>query len=122
MAATGTRFRRAGDEHSYFDEKFGRDQTEWMKCFCAFLLGRRAYRIFAGSLLEPDLVDGLRVWQFPVVLGTGKRLFRGRAIPLTFRLVESLQTPPGAVLHVFERAGKLRYGEVEAGRETRVFD
>ena len=74
------------------------------------------------TLLEHDLVDTLRIWQFPVVLGTGKRLFGEGASPAAFRLVESQQTPAGAVLHVYERAGKLRYGEVEVGQETRVFD
>jgi len=65
------------------------------------------------TLLKHDLLDTLRIWQFPVVLGTGKRLFGEVAIPLAFRLVESQQTSAGAVLHVYERAGKLRYGEVE---------
>lgn len=74
------------------------------------------------TLLRHDLVDALRIWQFPVVLGTGKRLFGEGAIPVAFRLVESRQTPAGAVLHVYERAGKLRYGEVEVGQETRHFD
>jgi dihydrofolate reductase len=74
------------------------------------------------TLLEHDLVDTLRIWQFPVVLGTGKRLFGKGAIPVAFRLVDSQQSPAGAVLHVYERAGKLRYGEVEVGQETRLFD
>jgi dihydrofolate reductase len=74
------------------------------------------------TLLRHDLVDTLRLWQFPVVLGAGKRLFGEGAIPVAFRLVESEQTSAGAVLHVYERAGKLRYGEVEVGRETRVLD
>jgi len=74
------------------------------------------------TLLQNDLVDTLRIWQFPVVLGSGKRLFGGGTIPLSFRLTSSLQSPAGAVLHVYERAGKLRYGEVEVGQETRVFE
>jgi dihydrofolate reductase len=74
------------------------------------------------TLLEHDLVDVLRIWQFPVVLGTGKRLFGKGAIPRAFRLVESQQTAAGAVLHVYERAGQLRYGEAEVGKETRVFE
>jgi hypothetical protein len=28
----------------------------------------------------------------------------------------------GAVLHVYERAGGLKYGEVEVGQETVIFD
>jgi len=74
------------------------------------------------TLLKHDLVDTLRLWQFPVVIGTGKRLFGEGAIPAGFRLVESNFTATGAVLHVYERAGALRYGEVEVGRETMLFD
>ena len=74
------------------------------------------------TLLRCDLVDTLRVWQFPVVLGTGKRLFGAGAIPRAFRLVDTRQAATGAVLHVYERAGSLSYGEVEVGQETVIFD
>lgn len=74
------------------------------------------------TLLRHDLVDALRIWTFPVVLGTGKRLFGEGAIPRTFRLAESQTTATGAVLHVYERVGGVRHGEVEVGRETVVFD
>lgn len=74
------------------------------------------------TLLRHDLVDTLRIWQFPVVLGTGKRLFGEGTIPLGFRLVDTQFTTTGAVLHVYERTGALRYGEVEVGQETVVFD
>jgi dihydrofolate reductase len=74
------------------------------------------------TLLESDLVDTLRLWQFPVVLGTGKRLFGAGTIPGRYRLVETQQTDAGAVLHVYERAGDLEYGEVEVGQETVLFD
>ena len=74
------------------------------------------------TLLKHDLVDTLRIWQFPVVVGTGKRLFGEGARPGTFKLVETQTTGPGAVLHVYERAGDLRYGIVEVGEETVVFD
>jgi len=74
------------------------------------------------TLLKDDLVDTLRIWQFPVVLGTGKRLFGEGAIPHSFRLVETQPNTTGAVLHVYERAGGLKYGEVEVGQETVIFD
>lgn len=74
------------------------------------------------TLLRHDLVDTLRLWQFPVVLGTGKRLFGEGTIPRGFRLVESEGTSTGAVLHVYERVGTLSYGEVEVGEEIVVFD
>lgn len=74
------------------------------------------------TLLRHDLVDTLRIWQFPVVLGTGKRLFGEGAIPRSFRLVDTQQSTTGAILHVYERTGELRYGEVEVGQETVIFD
>ena len=74
------------------------------------------------TLLQHDLVDTLRIWQFPVVLGTGKRLFGEGTRPGGFRLVDTQQNTMGAVLHVYERAGSLQYGEVEVGQETVIFD
>jgi dihydrofolate reductase len=74
------------------------------------------------TLLQHDLVDTLRIWQFPVVLGSGKRLFGAGTIPRSFRLVDTQLNTTGAVLHVYERAGGLKYGEVEVGQETVIFD
>ena len=74
------------------------------------------------TLLKHDLIDTLRLWQFPVILGSGKRLFGEGTIPGSFRLADTQQTATGAVFHVYERAGGLRYGEVEVGQETVIFD
>ena len=74
------------------------------------------------TLLKHDLIDTLRLWLFPVVVGTGKRLFAEGTIPGSFRLVDAKLTATGAALHVYERAGGLRYGEVEVGQEAVIFD
>jgi dihydrofolate reductase len=74
------------------------------------------------TLLRHDLIDTLRIWQFPVVIGTGKRLFGEGTIPGSFRLVDTQLATTGAVLHVYERAGNLKYGEVEVGQETVILD
>ena len=74
------------------------------------------------TLLRQDVVDTLRIWQFPVVIGTGKRLFGEGTMPGTFKLVETQFSTTGAVLHVYERAGDLRYGIVEVGQEMVIFD
>lgn len=68
------------------------------------------------TLFKHDLVDTLRIWQFPVVLGTGKRLFAEGVIPRSFRLVDTDQNTRGAVFHVYERAGDVRHGEI--GQKT----
>ena len=74
------------------------------------------------TLLERELIDTLRLWFFPVALGTGKRLFGEGTIPASFRLVDTQIVASGAVLHVYERAGGLRYGELDVGKEPVVFE
>lgn len=74
------------------------------------------------TLLKHDLVDTIRMWQFPVVLGVGKRLFESGTMPRSFRLTDTQLNTTGAVMHVYERAGGLRYGEVEVGQDTVIFD
>ena len=74
------------------------------------------------TLLERDLIDTLRLWLFPLTLGTGKRLFGEGTIPASFRLVDTQVVASGAVLHVYERAGGLRYGELDVGEEPVIFD
>ena len=74
------------------------------------------------TLLKHNLIDTFRIWHFPVVIGAGKRLFGEGTMPASFRLGDTQQTTTGAVLHVYERAGGLKYGEVEVGQETVIFD
>src|SRR3990172_2347426 len=74
------------------------------------------------TLLKHDLIVTLRTWQFPVVIGTGKRLFGEGTIPRSFRIMDTQLNTTGAVLHVYERAGGLKDGEVEVGQETVIFD
>jgi dihydrofolate reductase len=74
------------------------------------------------TLFKHDLVDTLRIWLFPVVVGAGKRLFGSGTLPGSFRLVDTQVVSTGAVLHVYERAGGLKYGEVEVGQETVIFE
>ena len=56
-----------------------------------------------GGLLELDLVDELRIPIFPVVLGSGKRLFREETELRRFRLLSSEVTSGGVVIVTYER-------------------
>ncbi len=64
----------------------------------------------AQTLMQHDLVDEYRLLTFPVVLGSGKRLFGAGAVPASFRLVSSSTTSKGVVVSVYRRAGKLQTG------------
>jgi dihydrofolate reductase len=64
----------------------------------------------AQTLIENDLIDEYRLLTFPVVLGTGKRLFGSGATPATLALVRSHTTGKGVVISVYRRAGSLKTG------------
>jgi dihydrofolate reductase len=50
------------------------------------------------SLLAERLFDRLNLWVYPIVLGTGKHVFAGGAVPSNLTLVEpALTSPTGAV-------------------------
>jgi dihydrofolate reductase len=56
------------------------------------------------TLLREDLVDELSLTVSPVVLGSGKRLFRDVAGPLRLELTDSRPTTTGSVLLSYRRA------------------
>lgn len=64
------------------------------------------------SLIERDLIDEYRLWTFPVMLGTGKRLFGEGTLPRALELVDTKKTDKGVVLHCYRRLGKPTYGTV----------
>ena len=67
----------------------------------------------AQTLIENDLIDEYRLLTFPVILGTGKRLFGAGAAPAALTLVSSKTTGSGVVVSVYRRAGSLKTGSVE---------
>jgi dihydrofolate reductase len=62
------------------------------------------------TLLEHDLVDEFRLMIFPVVLGTGKRLFADGAVPAGLTLTESSTSATGVVMATYKREGDIKYG------------
>jgi dihydrofolate reductase len=70
------------------------------------------------TLLRHSLVDTLRVWTFPVVLGRGKRLFAEGAPPAALNLVDSQISTTGVVMATYEPAGDLRTGSFALDEPT----
>ena len=65
-----------------------------------------------GGLLELDLVDELRIPLFPLILGSGKRLFRDEADLRGLRLLSTSTTESGVVILSYARQAE-RIGLVD---------
>jgi dihydrofolate reductase len=62
------------------------------------------------SLLRNNIVDEYRLWVFPVVIGSGKRLFADGAIPSGLKLVDSKVSSTGVVIGTYEPEGEIPIG------------
>jgi dihydrofolate reductase len=62
------------------------------------------------TLMANDLIDEYRLWVFPLVIGSGKRLFADGTIPAALRLVDSTVSTTGVVIGTYEPAGEIVTG------------
>ena len=74
------------------------------------------------TLMKHDLVDEYRLWVFPLVVGTGKRLFAGGTLPGNLRLVSTKTSGTGVAIHTYERAGEIQYGSFDIDEQTETAD
>jgi dihydrofolate reductase len=62
------------------------------------------------TLMRHNLVDEYRLWVFPVVIGSGKRLFSDGTIPSALKLVDTKVSTTGVVIGTYEPAGEVVTG------------
>jgi dihydrofolate reductase len=62
------------------------------------------------TLMRHDLVDQYRLWVFPLVIGSGKRLFADGTVPAALRLVDSAVSTTGVIIGTYEPAGEIVTG------------
>ena len=62
------------------------------------------------TLLRHQLVDEFRLWTFPLVVGSGKRLFSDGTIPAGLKLVDSTVSSTGVVIGTYVPAGEIVTG------------
>jgi len=72
---------------------------------------------FAQTLFAARLFDRLTLWVYPILLGRGKKVFAGGAVPTNLRLVEPVvASPKGAVMQRYELAdGIPEVGDMSTG-------
>lgn len=56
------------------------------------------------TLLSEGLIDEYRLWTFPVVVGSGKRLFDKGSVPTALQLIKSGTCASGAVMGIYRSA------------------
>ncbi|CAN5691005.1 hypothetical protein BH18CHL1_BH18CHL1_06400 [soil metagenome] len=62
------------------------------------------------TLMRHDLVDQYRLWIFPLVSGSGKRLFSEGTIPAGLKLLDSTVSTTGVVIGRYGPAGEIVTG------------
>ncbi len=62
------------------------------------------------TLMRHELVDRFRLWVFPVLVGSGKRLFADGTVPSGLSLVDSVVSSTGVVIGTYEPAGTIVTG------------
>ena len=65
------------------------------------------------TLLEHGLVDEFRLKIYPVVLGTGKRLFDGGAVPAGLEVADSRILSNGVIVATYRTGAEIAYGSFE---------
>lgn len=66
------------------------------------------------TLLRADgLVDTLRMWIFPVVVGGGKRLFENGVLPVGLSLVDHQVSGTGVIMATYKPSGPVPIGSFE---------
>jgi dihydrofolate reductase len=62
------------------------------------------------TLLRRNLIDQYRLWVFPLVIGSGKRLFSDGTIPSGLKLADSKVSTTGVMIGTYEPAGQIVTG------------
>jgi dihydrofolate reductase len=72
------------------------------------------------ALLANDLVDDIKTFTVPVVLGGGKKLFADGSAPHSYRLLDSRVSGTGLIIAHYERAGEIRIGDTALDQPSRA--
>jgi dihydrofolate reductase len=64
----------------------------------------------AQTLIRHNLVDRYRLWIFPVVIGSGKRLFGEGTVPAGLELIEGRTSRSGVFMGTYRSAGEVVTG------------
>jgi dihydrofolate reductase len=70
---------------------------------------------FIQSLLKYGLIDELNLWIFPVVLGSGKKMFSDKTFSRNFKVTKYALSTTGVVLATYQPGGDVPVGRAGQG-------
>ena len=59
------------------------------------------------TLLAHGLIDEFRLWTFPIIVGSGKRLFADGTVPTDLTLLKTEPCACGAIMSIYKRTDRL---------------
>jgi dihydrofolate reductase len=71
------------------------------------------------ALLANDLVDEIKIFMVPVVLGGGKRLFADGSAPHAYKLISSRVSSTGLMIAHYQRAGEVKIGDTAMDKPSK---
>jgi dihydrofolate reductase len=74
--------------------------------------------VLIQTLLANDLIDQFTLLVFPLVLGSGKRLFGKGAIPAGLKLVDTKVSTTGVTMNTYRRSGAVSTGSFAMAEPT----
>jgi dihydrofolate reductase len=74
--------------------------------------------VLIQTLLASDLIDQFNLLVFPLVLGSGKRLFGQGAIPAGLKLVDTKASTTGVTMSTYLRSGAITTGSFAMAEPT----
>src|SRR3990172_2928333 len=72
------------------------------------------------TLLKHNLIDEFHLWVFPVVIGTGKKLFSDGTIPSNLKLIDSKTASTGVIIATYQPDGELKLGSFALENPTKA--
>ena len=70
------------------------------------------------TLLQHNLIDEFRLWTFPLVVGSGKRLFADGTLPSSLKLTDNKVSTTGVVISTYVPGGEIETGSFALDSST----
>lgn len=64
------------------------------------------------TLLANDLIDRMHIWTYPLIIGSGKRLFETGVRPQGFTMTDAKISTAGVVIATYEPTGMSKIGTI----------